>query len=294
MARHVADLALGLEVVDRANVEPPLPLGDHRHVDVSKLRVAYYTDDGTLAPAPAVVRAMREAANVLKRSGAQVIEWRPPDVTEVVHLYFALLSGDGGQGLKKAVGRDKMDPRSKTLVTLAGLPAPVRAFAAGLLKAMGQPTLGNFLGHFGYTRVAQHWRLVEAQMDYQRRFVEALDRDGIDVILCPACPLPAFTHGASNDLGVAGGYTILYNLLGYPAGVVPFTRVQKGEEVGRKPSRDMVEKAALKVEQGSAGLPVGVQVAARPWREHVALAVMQYLEQTVRTRPEYPGIAMQP
>ena len=31
----------------------------------------------------------------------------------------------------------------------------------------------------------------------------------IDVILCPACALPAYTHGASNDLGVAGGYAIM-------------------------------------------------------------------------------------
>jgi Asp-tRNA(Asn)/Glu-tRNA(Gln) amidotransferase A subunit family amidase len=44
------------------------------------------------------------------------------------------------------------------------------------------------------------------QMDYQQRFAQALDRDGIDVILCPACPLPAFTHGASNDLGTAPSY----------------------------------------------------------------------------------------
>lgn len=32
---------------------------------------------------------------------------------------------------------------------------------------------------------------------------------------------------------------------------------------------------------GSAGLPVGVQVAARPWREHVALAAMQAIEWAV-------------
>lgn len=126
-------------------------------------------------------------------------------------------------------------------------------------------------------------------MDYRSRFAEALDRDGIDVILCPACALPAYTHGASNDLGVAGGYAVLYNLLGYPAGVVPFDRVRKEEEVGRQPSRDRVEKAALMVEQGSAGLPVGVQVVARPWREHQALAVMQAIEQVASLRPGFPG-----
>jgi fatty acid amide hydrolase len=288
LARHVADTALGLEIINRANVEPPLPLSDYRKVDVANLRVAYYTDDGTLAVAPAVARAVREAADVLKQGGASMLAWTPPDVAEAVHLAYALMSGDGGRGLKQALGRDPVDPRLKTLITLASLPGPVRSFAAAVLKAIGQPTLGNFLGHFGYTHVAQHWDLVAAQMDYQRRFIEALDRDGIDVILCPACALPAFRHGAGNDLGTAGGYTLLYNLLGYPAGVVPLTRVGQEEEVGRKPSGDRVEQAALKVERESVGLPVGVQVVARPWREHVALAVMQAIEQGASLRPDYP------
>ena len=60
--------------------------------------------------------------------------------------------------------------------------------------------------------------------------------------------------------------------------------------MGRGLSRDTAEKVALKVEIGSAGLPVGVQVVARPWREHVALAVMSAIEQAASSRPEYPGL----
>jgi fatty acid amide hydrolase len=45
----------------------------------------------------------------------------------------------------------------------------------------------------------------------------------------------------------------------------------------------------LAVDAGSAGLPVGVQVAARPWREDVVLSVMSALEEDFRSRPDYPG-----
>ena len=130
-------------------------------------------------------------------------------------------------------------------------------------------------------------------MEYQRRFLAALDQDDggpFDLILCPACSLPAFPHGSTRDLILAGGYTALYNVLGYPTGIVPVTRVRSDEEVGRTPSRDIVEQAARKVELGSAGLPVGVQVVARPWREHVALAAMRAIEEVVRARSDYPGI----
>jgi Asp-tRNA(Asn)/Glu-tRNA(Gln) amidotransferase A subunit family amidase len=101
--------------------------------------------------------------------------------------------------------------------------------------------------------------------------------------------LPAFTHGAGRNLTTAGAYSILYILLGYPAGVVPVTRVRPGEDAGGAPSRDVVEKTARKVEMGSAGLPIGVQVVARPWREHVALAAMQSIEQAASAHDNYPG-----
>lgn len=72
-----------------------------------------------------------------------------------------------------------------------------------------------------------------------------------DVIITPAMERPAQPHGQSEG-GIA--YTLAYSLTGYPAVVV------------RTGTTDD-------------GLPVGVQVAARPWRDDVALAVAAYLEQ---------------
>jgi len=64
--------------------------------------------------------------------------------------------------------------------------------------------------------------------------------------------------------------------------------VRAGEELGRKPSRDLVQQSAYTVEQGSAGLPIGVQVVARPWREHVALAAMRAIEDAARAHADFP------
>jgi fatty acid amide hydrolase len=188
------------------------------------------------------------------------------------------MTADGGLGLQRALGRDKADPRVKQLIDFGKMPRPMLAAMMSLLGAMGQPSLVKTLRTFKRCSAWEYMELTEAVTDYRQRFAAALDRDQIDVIISPACALPAFTHGASADLGVAGAYTIIYNVLGYPAGVAPFTRVRPDEAVGRSPSRDRVEQAAFKVEQGSAGLPIGVQVAARPWREHVALAAMAALE----------------
>jgi fatty acid amide hydrolase len=295
LARSVEDVALGIEIINggaRPQV-PGQPLGDWREVDVSKLRVAYYTDDGTFAPAPAVVRAVREAADMMRAAGAQVSEWSPPDARYGMNLLYGIFGGDGLALLKKRMGSDKRMPQVAQLMAMAPLPRGAIKALMALLRGVGQPTMADGLEAFGLRPTSHYWELVEAQIDYRERFAAALDAGAggpFDVILCPPCALPALTHGATKELVTVGAYACLYNLLGWPAGVVPVSRVRENEQVGRQASRDVVNKVALRVEQGSAGLPVGVQVVARPWNEHVALAGMAAIERAARSRPGYPSL----
>jgi amidase len=81
------------------------------------------------------------------------------------------------------------------------------------------------------------------------------------ILLCPACAVPAFRHG-EREWSIHGqrveylkamSYSQWFNLLGMPAAVVP---------VGKSPE----------------GLPIGVQIAGRPWEEEAVLAVAAKIE----------------
>lgn len=301
MGRTTRDVALALRVLNGGSgggdVQQagalPRPLGNPDDVDLAGLRAAYFTDDGTLAPAPAVRRAVTEAAGMLAGRGAQVVEWRPPDPARVAHLVLGIFAADGARRIKRFIGRDPKDPRIAQLLLLAGLPRPVLGVLSGVLAATGQRSQRETVRAFGRHDTLHYWELVEAQQAYQREFARALDEDEggpFDVIVCPAHSLPALPHGASKQIVTGGTYAILVNLLGYPAGIVPVTRVRPGEESDRKGSADVVLRAARQAERVSAGLPVGVQVIARPWREHVALAAMAAIEAGAHASGEHPGM----
>jgi fatty acid amide hydrolase len=282
MARKVEDLALALEIIN----EPRHALGDWRAVDVRSLRVAYYTRDDSFAPSPGVERAVREAAQWLQAAGAQVTAWRPPATKQALDLVYGLYFADGLQLLRKRMGSGPLMPQIRQLLALAALPGFAIPPLRRVLRAFGQHNMADGLAPFGRRDTAHYWELVEAQIDYARNFEHELETapgGPFDVILCPPCATPALTHGATKELATLGAYACLYNLLGFPAGVVPVTQVRAGEESARPVSRDTVERRAREVEQGSAGLPLGVQVVARPWQDHVALAAMASIEAQKRS-----------
>ncbi len=78
-----------------------------------------------------------------------------------------------------------------------------------------------------------------------------------DAVICPVETYPAVPHGVTEepDKHDGWGHLYAYNLTGWPAAVV------RG---GTTPQ----------------GLPIGVQVVGRPWREDVVLALLQTIETT--------------
>lgn len=294
MARTVRDVAVALEIANggRAPEAPGLALGDASSVALPQLRVGFFVDDGILSASPAAQRAVREAAALLATRGARVTEWSPYRVQEAYDLFFSILAADGARGMKRTMGKNRRDPRIADIEAGGSAPRAMLPLIRALLRMMGRPSIAAIARNYGLRTADEYWCLIERQLDYQQAFARALDTaEGgpFDILLLPASPLPAFRHGATKELTTAGAYTTLFNVLGYPAGVVPITRVQSGEDKGRAPSRDRMMTAARAAELDSVGLPIGVQVVARPWREHVALAAMTAIEDGARGRPGFPA-----
>jgi len=282
-------------VLDRARdpfVDPGPALGDPAIVDVSRLRFAHFTDDGEFPVAPAARRAVEDAAGMLTASGATEVAWQPPALSEASDLFFSCMSADRGRAFIRLLRGNQVDPRIRSLMLTAKMPAGLRGIIGLLLAAVGQRHSATLLRRFASGSADEYWRTVEAMMNWRRDFLRSLDAaqgGAIDLILCPAYAVPAVRHGASLLMPLPGAYAPLVPVLGFPAGVVPVTRVRAGEESDRPATRDAVVKAARESERGSAGLPIAVQVIARPWRDHVALAAMMTIEAAARKLPDYPA-----
>jgi fatty acid amide hydrolase len=294
MARTVADLNLAMKVLAAPGQEafdpsiPPVPWREPSDVKLENLRIAFFTDNGIITPSPAVRRAVREAAVSLEKSGAIVEEWTPPDLLKALQLYLQLYGADGGVTSKRQLGNSKRHPQINQMLQTASLPKPLFKMSAAIYDWFGQRLMAQLLSYMGEVSVSEYWRGIDERNRYRAAFTAALDAEQFDAILCPPCALAALTHGSGYFLLNDATYTIPYNLLGMPAGVVSVTQVRPGEESDRLASKELIERTASKVEQRSVGLPVGVQVAARHWREDIVLAVMAAIEEHFQSQPDYP------
>jgi Asp-tRNA(Asn)/Glu-tRNA(Gln) amidotransferase A subunit family amidase len=294
MARHVDDLTLALQLLEGGRdpfLDPQPKFLDPSAVAIDRLRFATFVDDGEFRVAPAARRAVGEASRFLTDAGAKLVSCQMPPLHEVMDLFFACLSADCGRAFRRMLRGNKIDSRIRSLLTIAAMPTLLRHTVAFALDTIGQKRSAVLMKRFASGSAEEYWHVVEAMMSWRRDLLLAMDAaaDGpIDCIPFPAYPLPALRHGATLSMPIPGVYAPLANVTGFPAGVVPVTRVRSEEESDRRPSRDRVESVARDTERGSVGLPICVQVLARPWHDHVVLATMAAIETKARKQPDYP------
>jgi len=134
----------------------------------------------------------------------------------------------------------------------------LRAYLAALGSSRVHPLLTGWLDKLeAYRTDLAGFQHYWADWDGYRSEMACFLRQ-YDAIVCPAYPQPALPHGVSTqDANFRGfSYTMAYNLAGLPGAVV-------------------------RCGESSSGLPIAVQILAKPWREDVALAIAARLEQVL-------------
>jgi Asp-tRNA(Asn)/Glu-tRNA(Gln) amidotransferase A subunit family amidase len=125
------------------------------------------------------------------------------------------------------------------------------------------PILKEFNGWVAQEAAHTNETLLDTWIERDRVRIEVFEQmERFPVLLCPVASVPAFGHGErrwqidgqSVDYLDAWSYCQWFNLLGMPGATVP-------------------------VSDSPEGLPIGVQIAARPWEEGLVLEVAKIIEE---------------
>ncbi|MDQ8204681.1 amidase [Pelagicoccus sp. SDUM812003] len=230
MCRKVEDIITLMPIISGPDhldaIIHDVPMTDPSTVDISKLRVAYYLQQGAggMRATSEVRDVVLKAARAMENAGCPVSEDTPPRILEAIDIRSELRNADGN------AWQERLTKRYGTIV-----PGPSRRFDYPLVPM---------------PRVTE---LLELQDEIKSEILTFME--DYDILLCPVRGFPVSEIGDPLDTRShpGGSFTAIYNVTGYPAGVI-----RGGTD--------------------SNGVPIGFQVVGRPWADGVVMAAMSYLE----------------
>jgi amidase len=238
MARTIADVSLMFRTLsgqDPLNpLSPPVKLRDVSLDELRTFAIGFFEDDGLVPVTPETRAAVQAAAAALADAGFRVTPFRPRTLEPLRQLWWKFFVQCGAMLYEPEI-RGKRDQLSPIFKEFLGFSEAVPPLTSAELLAA--------------------W----AELDLLRSKVLEEMRE-FPVLLCPVASISAFRHdervwnvdGRKVEYLDAMRYTQWFNVLGAPAAVVPvgWAKQDTGES-----------------------LPIGVQIAARPFEDEIALGI---------------------
>jgi len=246
MARTIEDVRMLFEVMagwdDSDPCAAPVDVREIHEKIVEAVPIGFFEDDGRTPVTEETREVVNYAAFTLSNSGFRVEPFRPEGLEEARRLWWEFFGTAGGMILDPMMRESTLMLRGREAE-----PSPLLREFLGWTKATpphtGESLLAAWLG-----RDAVREKILLQMRKYP-------------VLICPVAAIPAFRHG-EREWQVDGetvkyldawSYCEWFNLLGFPAAVVPMGYSEEG-------------------------LPIAVQIVGRPWEEEVVLAVAAKLD----------------
>lgn len=273
----------------KASIDPSLeardtllnyhPWDEARFRPSKKLRLGYTTSCRDFPNCPAVIRAMKEAVQIGQKAGFEMVCLDQVDYSQ---SYFNTVAGLTASGfidnVKRVLRGEKPIKEYDFFFIRQKLPSFLVYLIGWLLnkdpkrffKSIKASTCRNFKD---YRRAITN--IKKERDDYEALFL----KHSLDGLLLPVQALPALYHSDATFLTASPTPCMTFNNTDYPCGSIPVTFIREDEQTYSCPINDKITKLCQKNLKNSAGLPIGLQVGCRPYREETVLHIMKKFEE---------------
>ncbi len=291
MARDMHGLVVGTRAImtpqlyELDRYVAPLPFRDENYSELKgkKLKIAYFVDNGFFTAVPPMVRGVKDTIAALEKEGHDVELWDiTPYINDIIVDFCKILFGDGGAQLNRMVKHDATDDALRLMIFMLNIRASFKKLIAKMIKPF-MPSMALMVHNMvAVDSVLSWWDHIEAVTELRRKVVADFESKGYDAIISPGYGFVAMPLYQTKKATGAMSYTVIYNLLNFPAGSMPVSTVHKEDTQAPYPVKDLWHRAAKNALRGSEGLPVNVQVATLPYEDEKCLYIMGVVDEVVK------------
>ncbi|KAH8830102.1 amidase signature enzyme [Flagelloscypha sp. PMI_526] len=253
------------------------------------LKFGILSDDGVVAPSPACRRALDIVVNALKANDHNITTISPPSPADGLVLGSQLLLVDAAKAATTPLSwGESNDPGIAQLGRFLSFPSFVRRIYTWYIRYIRRDVIyARLLEGAGEKTVPEFWNLFVKREAYRAEWfdwwnAQKDDAGDLDFVLTVPNALPAMPHGGGKQGWMGCGYTFLWNVLDYTAGVIPVTHVSSDLDILKQPfqPRNAIERGMYSMYDAREmnKLPVGVQIIGRRLEEEKVMAGMKLIE----------------
>ncbi|ODM90211.1 Fatty acid amide hydrolase 1 [Orchesella cincta] len=256
----------------------PIPWNETLFSSKTQLKIGYYT---SLAYFPAFLDVQKTVLNAklaLESAGHQVIPFEMPETYNYMKINFDLFTADRYSYLTKMFEGEPVSPCLTGLVESFRNPEKVWKTDEKHTKREIVSSVARRLAEEKPKSADDLWNIIMDKRAFTLDMLERMDKAGIDLILGPCFPFPAIKLEEAAAFLDAIVYTMIWNFVDFPAGVVRF-----GTETGANVDSydDEGEPLLIRAKQvirESVGMPINIQFSARPFKEELVLRALLEME----------------
>ena len=258
---------------------PPLAFQEEIYKSTKNLKIGYF-DDNQVFPCSGVIKTIiKSVIDGLKDQGHEIIKIRTDSMPRATELFIqAGFSAPSSSFMEVLKGEDTTWAYKKYYYQS-------KCWLSNYIYQLEMKFKGFYrLAHYlSFSHPISFKQFCEISMELQKikaEYNEYWASLQLDAVVCPIWPLAPPLHETSVKLSHAFSYALFWNIMDYPAGVVPIRTIREDEENYLEcAENDKFVETAKNVMKGSKGLPVAVQVVARTFEDEKVLRVMKTIEE---------------
>ncbi|KPI38100.1 putative amidase [Cyphellophora attinorum] len=268
VGRSLRDIELILKIWNASEpwlVDPAVMAKLWQPVSVpSKTTIGVMYWDEVVMPHPPMQRTLKDAVEKLKQAGHEVIDFEPYKHKEAWDLAFRQYYPNGGKFVKDALTRTG-EPT---------IPAVAKFLARAKELDCHEQNMCNQQQRQYQTEYLEHWNATASRTSTGKP---------VDAILTPSFASASYPH----DHLPWWGYLSQWNLLDYPAIILPVGKVEPSDvpDTSYQPANDLDrENHELYDPELFAGAPLSLQLVGRSMFEEQLLATAMAVDQAINRR----------
>lgn len=255
----------------------PLKFNDTEYLNEKKLRVGYFDNNGICECSLVTKRIIKATVKKFKDDGHEIFIMQTEIMDKAMELFVRAV-----YSLEYRYMMEEMHDDDHIWEELWEYYEDHLPFGKKILeileRLMGAETLTKYLPFAKPISSKEFRELVREINDFITTFNSYWNKLKLDVAICPIWPLVAPLHKTASKIPQAFSYSLLWNLLDYPAGVVPIRCVKKGENIFYCLSIEDYAQTAKEIMKDSIGLPVSIQVVGRTYEDEKVLRAMKLVQ----------------